>query len=98
MVMTPDVVQVKALPDYSLEAVFANGECRRFDMKPYLSYPAWSKLTEANFFLKAHVAYGAVVTRLISRLIRSIYGGCHCEWPSWVGRAGLRQATIFVKS
>lgn len=59
--MTPDVVQVKAHPDYFLEAVFANGECRRFDMKPYLAYPAWSKLAEANCFLKAHVAYGTVV-------------------------------------
>jgi hypothetical protein len=59
--MPPDVVQVKALPDYFLEAVFADGERRRFDMKPYLSYPAFSSLTEANCFQKAHVAYGTVV-------------------------------------
>jgi hypothetical protein len=61
MVMTPDVIQVKARPDNSLDVVFANGERRRFDMKPYLSYPAFSPLTEANCFLKAHVAYGTVV-------------------------------------
>ena len=59
--MTPDVVKVCAQPDYSLEAVFANGERRRFDMKPYLSYPAFSPLLETNCFLKAHVAYGVVV-------------------------------------
>lgn len=59
--MTPDVVQVKAQLDYSLDVVFANGERRKFDMKPYLSYPAWAKLTEANCFMKAHVAYGTVV-------------------------------------
>jgi hypothetical protein len=59
--MTPDVVQVKAQPDYFLEAVFADGERRRFDMKPYLSYPAFSELKEANCFMKAHVAYGTVV-------------------------------------
>jgi hypothetical protein len=59
--MTPDVVQVNMQPDYFLEAVFANGERRRFDMKPYLPYPAFAPLTDANCFLKAHVAYGAVV-------------------------------------
>lgn len=59
--MTPDVVQVKALRDFSLEAVFANGERRRFDMKPYLSYPAFSALVEDNCFLQAHVAHGTVV-------------------------------------
>ncbi|MDO8350091.1 MAG: DUF2442 domain-containing protein [Gallionella sp.] len=59
--MTPDVVQVKPQPDYFLEAVFANGEHRRFDMKPYLAYPAFSQLTDANFFMAAHVANGTVV-------------------------------------
>lgn len=59
--MTPDVVQVKAQPDYSLEAIFANGERRRFDMKPYLSYPAFSSLAESSCFMKAHVANGTVV-------------------------------------
>lgn len=59
--MTPDVVQVKPQPNYFLEAIFANGEHRRFDMKPYLSYPAFSPLLDANCFLKARVAYGTVV-------------------------------------
>lgn len=58
--MTPDVVQVKALPDYCLEAVFENGERRWFDMKPLLCYPAYSALTEQNLFMKAHAAYGTV--------------------------------------
>ena len=58
--MTPDVVQVKAQTDYFLEAVFADDERRRFDMKPYLSYPAFSSLADANCFMKAHVAYGTV--------------------------------------
>jgi hypothetical protein len=43
--MTPDVVQVKPLSDYCLEAVFENGERRWFDMKPLLSFPAFSALT-----------------------------------------------------
>jgi hypothetical protein len=59
--MTPDVVHVKPQANFSLEAIFANGERRRFDMTPYLSYPAFAPLTKDNLFLKAHVALGTVV-------------------------------------
>ena len=59
--MTPDAVHVKALSDYCLEVVFENGERRGFDMKPFLSYPAFSPLTEQSLFMKAHVAYGTVI-------------------------------------
>jgi hypothetical protein len=58
--MTPDVVRVKPLPDYCLEADFATGERRWFDMKPYLGYPAFASLTEDHLFMKAHVAHGVV--------------------------------------
>jgi hypothetical protein len=30
--MTPDVIAVKALPDYVIEAQFADGEVRRFNI------------------------------------------------------------------
>jgi hypothetical protein len=60
VVVTPDVVQVNVLPDYCLEAVFENGERRWFDMRPLLSYPAFSALTEQNLFMKAHTAHGTV--------------------------------------
>lgn len=58
--MTPDVVHVKPLPDYCLEAEFVTGERRWFDMKPYLGYPAFAPLTEDHLFMKAHVAQGVV--------------------------------------
>ena len=58
--MTPDVVRVRALPGYVIEAEFKNGEVRRFDMKPYLSYPAFAPLAEDGLFMKAHVVHGAV--------------------------------------
>lgn len=58
--MTPDVIRVTPLPDYLLEAVFATGECRRFDMKPYLAYPAFAALTEPGMFMRAHVRFGTV--------------------------------------
>ena len=40
--MAPDAIQVKPLPDFRLEVDFATGEHRVFDMKPYLSYPAFA--------------------------------------------------------
>ena len=58
--MTPDVVRVKPFPDFCLEADFATGERRWFDMKPYLSYPAFAPLAEDGLFMKAHVVHGAV--------------------------------------
>lgn len=58
--MTPDVIHVKTLPDYWLQAEFENGEFRRLDMKPYLVYPAFSRLKEDALFEKAHVLHGAV--------------------------------------
>lgn len=58
--MTPDVVRVRPLPDYLLEAEFATGERRLFDMRPYLAYPAFAALTEGSLFMKAHVALGTV--------------------------------------
>lgn len=58
--MTPDVVSVKANRDFTLEAVFENGERRKFDMKPLLAYPAFSGLSADNYFMKAHVCNGTV--------------------------------------
>jgi hypothetical protein len=58
--MTPDVVRVKALPDYCLEADFATGERRWFDMKNYLAYPAFAPLAEDHLFMRAHVVGGVV--------------------------------------
>ena len=59
--MSPDVVRVKALPDYCLEAEFETGEVRCFDMKPYLGFPAFAALKEDGLFMRAHVAHGTVV-------------------------------------
>lgn len=59
--MTPDVVQVQPQKDYFLEAIFSNGERRRFDLKPYLKYPAFQSLTANELFMKAHVSNGTVV-------------------------------------
>lgn len=59
--MTPDVIGVITLPNYCLQAEFADGQVRYFDMKPYLAYPAFSALKENMLFVKARVEYGTVV-------------------------------------
>lgn len=59
--MTPDVIKVVAAPDYSIIAEFETGEIRRFDMRPYLDFPAYAALKEPGFFMRAHVEYGTVV-------------------------------------
>jgi len=59
--MTPDVIKVVAKPDFFIDVEFANGELRRFDMRPYLEYPAFAKLKEPGVFLRAHAKHGTVV-------------------------------------
>lgn len=58
--MTPDVIAVKALPGYVIEAEFADGEIRHFNMQPYLKYPALVDLTNNGLFMRAHVMNGVV--------------------------------------
>jgi len=58
--MTPDVIKVKVLPDFLLEAEFANGEIRRFDVRPLLDYPAFAALREGSLFMAAKIVNGTV--------------------------------------
>lgn len=59
--MTPDVIHVVPHPDYSIVAEFESGEMRRFDMRPYLDFPAYAALKEPGLFMRAHVENGTVV-------------------------------------
>lgn len=59
--MTPDVVNVKPLSDYVIMAEFETGEVRRFDMRPYLDFPAFAALKEPSLFMRAHVEHGTLV-------------------------------------
>ena len=59
--MAPDVIKVAALPDYYIVAEFETGDVRRFDMRPYLDFPAYAALKEPGLFMRAHVKHGTVV-------------------------------------
>jgi hypothetical protein len=54
------VVAVTAAEDFQLALVFNTGERRCFDMRPYLHYPVFRRLTNPGFFSLARIDYGTV--------------------------------------
>jgi hypothetical protein len=59
--MNPRIHQVTAGNDYRLTLVFANGEERIFDMRPYLEYPVFRPLQHPDFFKLARADHGTAV-------------------------------------
>jgi hypothetical protein len=58
--MNPRVIAVEVLENYQLRITFANHKVRIFDVKPYLDYPAFSRLRDKGYFTLAKVAHGTV--------------------------------------
>ena len=58
--MNPHVRSVRALDDYELEVSFDNGECRRFDVKPYLDRGIFVRLRDHAVFQAPRVVAGSV--------------------------------------
>ena len=56
-----DVIDVKAMPDFTLELEFENGERKRFDMKPLLVKEPFVVLKDFTLFEKVHAEAGTVV-------------------------------------
>lgn len=59
--MLMDVVSVTPREDLQLDLVFANGERRRFDMRPLLAMKPWTRVASPAVFRHARVDYGTVV-------------------------------------
>jgi len=57
----PRPVSVSTAENYSLNVTFNNGEVRRFDVSPYLAYPAFEALKSRSLFAQARVAHDTVV-------------------------------------
>nr|VFJ43670.1 MAG: Protein of unknown function (DUF2442) [Candidatus Kentron sp. DK] len=55
-----EVTAVSTVEDFMLVLTFNTGEQRRFDMRPYLHYPVFQRLTNPGFFSLARVDYGTV--------------------------------------
>jgi hypothetical protein len=58
--MNPKVIKVEPEPDYMLNLWFANGERRRFDMKPYLDYEVFQDLKDRKVFDTVSLFLGSV--------------------------------------
>ena len=58
--MNPRINAVTAQDDHTLLLTFSNGEIRRFDLKPYLGYPAFEPLRQLRFFKLARASHGTV--------------------------------------
>lgn len=59
--LLPRVIKVLPLENYQLLLQFQDESIKRFDVRPYLDYPAFKRLTAAGLFSKAHVQHGTVV-------------------------------------
>jgi hypothetical protein len=58
--MNPKVVKVQPESNYILSLLFANGEQRRFDMKPYLEFEVFQALKDNKIFDTATPFLGSV--------------------------------------
>lgn len=58
--MNPYVKKVQPLDDYLLEVMFENGECKIFDVKPYLFHGIFVRLQNSALFQAARVVAGSV--------------------------------------
>jgi hypothetical protein len=59
--MAHDIIKAIAKPDFVLDLTYANGEQRRFDMRPLLAMRPWTALANATAFAQVSVDYGTVV-------------------------------------
>jgi len=59
--MLLDVIAVQVCPCFQLDLQFANGERRRFDMRPLLEMKPWIRVASPALFARARVDYGTVV-------------------------------------
>ncbi|WP_299437275.1 DUF2442 domain-containing protein [uncultured Rhodospira sp.] len=58
--MPVDVIAVRPLPEYCLELDYANGERRRFDMRPLLAMTPWTAIAAPALFKRVRVEHGTV--------------------------------------
>lgn len=59
--LLPRVARVQTLDDFELLVEFKDGAVKRFDVKPYLAFPAFERLKIGHLFDQAHVERGTVV-------------------------------------
>lgn len=58
--MNPAIVKVMPADDFRLILSFANGEVRRFDMKPYLDNGLFIQLKDKSVFESVRISFDAI--------------------------------------
>lgn len=58
--MTPQITEVKVMPEYKLCVRFGNGESRLFDVAPYLSKGVFKKLRNESYLKKVRIMSGGI--------------------------------------
>lgn len=53
--LAPDVVDVIANSDYTINVTFADGKVVRFDVSPYLDRGYFTELKDINYFNQVHI-------------------------------------------
>lgn len=59
--MSLDVISVTPRADFMLDLEYANGERRRFDVKPLLTMKPWNRIASPAIFNRVRIVYGTVV-------------------------------------
>jgi len=59
--MRNELLHVTPTDEFELMLVYANGEHRRFDMRPLLALKPWTRIAAPAAFKLARVEYGTVV-------------------------------------
>jgi hypothetical protein len=58
--MYPAVVKVSPLSNFQLRIAFANGEVKRFDMKPYLNIGIFKELARKEMFETVRISFDTI--------------------------------------
>ena len=58
--MVPQIIRVKAKPDYKLYVEFKGSRKRLFNMKPYLKKGIFKELQNPRYFNKVRIIWGGV--------------------------------------
>ena len=58
--MYPAVVHVSALSDFQLRLSFANGEVKKFDMRPYLNIGIFKELLQKDMFNTVRISFDTI--------------------------------------
>jgi Protein of unknown function (DUF2442) len=58
--MSPKVIQVEPLPDFTLRLFFDSGEVKCFDVRPYLEKGIFAELKNIQYFKQVKPFFGGV--------------------------------------